>query len=267
MKAWLEQAWQATFFDWSYEETLKAKLLYLEYLGHSFGSRENEEAQRLAEHLESFGGEDRAMLFAGSVAVSAPQAAFGNAMLTPQASLVFPTVLAAIEQGHLGGKEFVAALMAGLEATYRMGDHPQAELVGALVGVANAFGLDEEGWGVLLGLMQRNLSELPTSSLQRGLLAHDIVLNGYLARDEWSGQAVEPLETPAEWMAAFERTADTGKPDLNHFLLATEVNADQTIAQFRERVAGKIPAPYVEYYIDAVMAYEDIAVVRFSFRR
>lgn len=267
MKAWLEQAWSATFFDWSYEETIKAKLLYLEYLGHSFGSRDEEEAKRLAEHLESFGGEERAMLFAGSVAVSAPQAALGNAMLTAKAKLVFPTVLAAIEQGNLGGKELLAALVAGLEATYRMGDHPQAELVGALVGVANAFGLDEEGWGVLLGLMKRNLSEFGATTLERGLLAHDIVLNGYLARDEWSGQAVEPLDTPAEWLAAFERTVDTGKPGLNHYLMATEVNADKITAEFRERVAGKIPAPHVEYYIDAVMAYEDIVIVRFSFRR
>jgi hypothetical protein len=265
MQAWLEQAWQATWFDWSYEESIKAKLLFIEYLGHSFGSRDNVEAQRLAEHVESFGGEERAMLFAGSVAVPAAQAALGNAMLTPQVSLVFPTVLAAIEQQNLGGKDLIAALIAGLEAEYRMGDHPYAEVMGALVGVSNAFGLDEEGWQVLLGLTKRNFNEPPISALGRGLLAHDIVLNGILARDEWSTATAERIDLPAEWMDRLSRTAD--KPGLKDFLMAIEVNADQIVAVYRERVAGKIPAPHVEYYIDAVMAFEDIVIVPHFFRR
>jgi hypothetical protein len=109
------------------------------------------------------------------------------------------------------------------------------------------------------------LQGLPATALERGLLAHDIVLNGYLARDEWSEQAVERMETPAEWMEALQRTAD--KPGLKDFLMATEVNADEIITAYRDRVAGKIPAPYVEYYIDAVMCFEDIVIVPLLFRR
>jgi hypothetical protein len=258
METWVENARQAQWPEFSYEETLKAKMLFLDYLGHAYGQRDAEEAKRLAEHLEGFQGNEQATLFAGEVKVPAPQAAIGNAMLTDQL-LLFPVVIAAIELQNKGGKELLTALIVGLEATYRMGDHPQAELLGALLGVANAYELDEDGWQVLLGLVLRQHATVPQSGIARGLLAHDIVLSGSLGRDEWSESAVERSEVPSDWLEALQRTSH--KPGMTDFLVAQEVNADRIISQFGQRVQGKIPTEYANFYVDAIMALEDVCCV------
>ena len=264
MQSWLEQALSSRFQEWSYEETIKAKMLFLEYLGQGFAKREDEEGKRLIEHLESFGGEGQATLFAGTEMVPAPLAALGNGMLT-DAPLVFPAVLAAVEQGNKGGPDLLAALIAGLEAGYRMGEHPQAELLDALVGVANAFELDLEGWEVLLGLVLHKGRTVPDAKLARGLLAQEIVVAGGLAREEWSRAAVSPQTLPADWMEALQRTAD--KPGMTSFLMAAEVNADLMISDFRELAEGNLPAHFIEYYVDAVMGLEDICCIPLFFRR
>jgi hypothetical protein len=266
MQAWVNQAIRSGWNEWSHEETLKAKALFLDYLGQAFQRRDDEEGMRLAEHLEGFGGEEQATLFAGSRMVPAPMAVLGNGMLTG-APLVFPVVLAAIELQNSGGKELLPALIAGLEAASRFGQHPAAELIGALVGVANVFELDEEGWQVLLGMIlpRHTHTQVPQRAMERGLLAHDLVLSAALARDEWNEVSVVRLPLPEEWSEVLERTSDV--PGLNSFLMATEVNADAIVEQFRERATGKIPAPHLEYYIDAVMALEDICCIPLFFRR
>jgi hypothetical protein len=264
MQELVNEAIHRGWSEWSHEETLKAKALFLDYLGQAFARRDDEEGMRLAEHLEGFGGEEQATLFAGSRMVSAPMAALGNGMLT-DAPLVFPSVLAAIEMQNTGGKELLSALIAGLEAASRMGDHPAAELLGALVGVANALELDEESWAVLLGMILPRHAQVPQRAMERGLLAHDLVMSAALASDEWSEAVVARLPLPEEWTAALERTS--GVPGLNSFLMALEVNADEIVERFRERAAGKIPAPHLEYYIDAVMALEDICCIPQFFRR
>lgn len=258
MEPWVENARQAQWPEFSYEETLKAKMLFLSYLGEAYGQREREEAKRFAEHLEGFQGGEQATLFAGEVKVPAPQAAIGNAMLTEQL-LLYPVVIAAIELQNKGGKELLTALIVGLEATYRMGDHPQAELVGALLGVANAFELDEDGWHVLLGLVIRQHTNVPKTGIARGLLAHDIVLSANLGRDEWSEAAAERSAMPNEWLEALQRTSH--KPGMTDFLMAREVNADQIVREFAQRVQGKIPTEYANFFVDAVMALEDICCV------
>jgi hypothetical protein len=265
MQRWTEEALRSQWPDWSYEETIKAKLLFLEFIGKGFAKREDPEGRRLAEHLESYGGERQATLFAGDEMVSGPQAALGNSVLT-DAPLVFPVVLAAIEQLNKGGKELLSSLIVGLEASYRMGDHPSGELVGALFGAAHAFELDAEGWQVLLGAVAgQTVREVPRAALKRGMLAHNIVLAAGLARDEWSRETVESIELPQEWAEALEHTAD--KPGLNHFLMTLDVNADQIVMDFRERVLGKLPDSHVEYYVDAVMGLEDICCIPLFFRK
>ena len=254
MQEWVNAAIRSGWNEWSYEEILKAKALFLDYLGQAFQRRDDEESVRLAEHLEGFGGEEHATLFAGSRMVAAPMAALGNGMLT-DAPLVFPAVLAAIEMQNSGGKELLPALIAGLEA----------ELLGALVGVANAFELDEDGWQALLGMILPRQGHLPQRAMERGLLAHDLVLSAALARDEWNEATVARVPLPEEWAEVLARTS--GVPGLNSFLMAAEVNADQIVEQFRERAAGKIPDPHIEYYIDAVMALEDICCIPLFFRR
>lgn len=262
MQRWLERAREAVWPDWSAEETSKIKLLFLESLGRSFARRGEEEGERLAEHLESFGGEEQAMLFASGRMVPAPQAVLGNVMLGDQ-PLLFPTVLAAIEMQNKGGKELLSALGAGLEATARMGDHPQAECFGAIVGVANAFELDEDGWQLLLGVLNhRDLTV--RSGMARALFAHDLLMIGSLARELWSEERSERGEVPADWLAAINQSTDFEFPAL---IKVIEVDQQGMIAAFRERVAGKIPEPHIEYYIDAVMGMEDICCVPLFFRR
>ncbi|HEU4965295.1 MAG TPA: hypothetical protein VFV52_15810 [Bacilli bacterium] len=279
MQEWIKQAVTCTWVDWSYEETIKAKLLFLDYLGRALARRGEEEAVRLVEHLESFGGAEQATVFAGADLMPAPWAAFGNAMLTASDPLVYPVVLAAVESENKGGQELIAALVAGLETTYRMGDHPHAEYVGALVGVANAYELDEEGWHALLGFVLPQLGmweskarsheegdhgeSLP--SMVRGLIAQQIVTAGALARDEWGLEAVVPHELPDEWEQALHHTTD--KPGMNLFLMATEVNADEMAHAFEDRVEGKVPTPHIRYYVDAVMALEDVCCMPQFFRR
>ncbi|MGZ4134244.1 MAG: hypothetical protein ACXVC1_03215 [Tumebacillaceae bacterium] len=258
MVAWVEKALNAQWPEFSYEETIKAKMLFLDYLSQAFEKIDQEEAKRFAEHLEAFHGDEQATLFAGTGKVPAPQAAIGNAMLTDQL-LLFPAVIAAIELQNKGGKELLTALIVGLETTYRMGEHPQAELLGALLGVANAFELDEDGWQVLLGLVLRNHTAVPQAGITRGLLAHDLVLGGSLGRDEWSDTAVERSALPSEWLAALQQTSD--KPGMTDFLMAKEVNADLIVTTFESRVRGKIPVEYANFYVDAVMALEDICCV------
>lgn len=264
MQGWLERARQAVWPEWSYEEMIKIKLCFLEYLGTGFALRGSEEGVRLAEHLEAFGGEEQAMLFATGNMVTAAQAVLGNAAVS-DAPLLYPAVLAAIEMQNKGGKELTAALGAGLEVTYRMGSHPQAQLLGALVGVANAFELDEDGWSVLVGTVLHHRNLHAATSLARALLAHDLLLAGSLARDEWSEDMVERGEVPEEWLQAMQE--QTAEPGLNTFLKAVDLNADEIVAKFREQAEGKIPAPHIEYYIDAVMGMEDICCVPLFFRR
>ncbi|TCP59465.1 hypothetical protein EV586_101684 [Tumebacillus sp. BK434] len=264
MQEWLERARQAVWPEWSYEEMINIKLCFLQYLGTGFAQKEAEEAVRLAEHLEAFGGEEQAMLFATGNMVTAAQAALGNAALC-DAPLLYPAVLAAIELQNKGGKELTAALGAGLEVTYRMGDHPQAELLGALIGVANAFELDEDGWSVLVGTVLHGRHLTAVSGMSRALLAHDLLLAGSLARDEWGEGMTERGEVPAEWLQAM--LVQTGEPGLNTFIRALDLNADEIIAEFRAQAADKIPAPHIEYYIDAVMGMEDICCVPLFFRR
>lgn len=264
MQTWIEKARESQWPEWSSEETIKAKLLFLEYLGQAFAKRQDEEGVRLAEHLEGFSGEQQATLFAGSVMVPAPQAAIGNAMLT-DAPLLFPVILAVVEMQNKGGKELLNAVIVSMEAMYRMGDHPQAELLGALLGVANAFELDEDGWQLLLGLVLPQHAEVPTKGMGRGLLAHDLVLGGSLARDEWSEQTALRMEMPSEWLEALQRKSD--RPGLTDFLMAKEVNADQVVTQFAERAGGKIPPEHLNYYVDAVMGMEDICCVPLFFRK
>jgi len=265
MKTWLEEALATQWPGVSHEETIKVKMLFLNYLGHGFAKRGDEEGVLLAEHLLMQRGDEQATLFATPERLPSPQAALGNAALV-SAPLLYPVVLAAIEQQNKGGQELLAALVVAVESSARMGDHPQAELVGALVGVAHAFDLEvEEGWSVLLGLVTGLMDQQPSSPLQRGLLAQGIVQAASLAREGWSATSVMRGELPASWGAAFRRTSD--KPGLTHFLQATMVNADQIVAEFRELVEGKIPPPHVEYYIDAVMGLEDICCVPLFFRR
>ncbi|MCX7569011.1 hypothetical protein OS242_03415 [Tumebacillus sp. DT12] len=264
MQKWLSEALQAPWTAWDYEETIKAKLLFLDWLGQAWAGRQDEEARRLAEHLEAFGGEEQAMLFAAERMVPAPLAACGNAVLKA-GQLMFSVVLASIEAQNKGGKELVAALIAGLETSYRMGDHAGAEWLGALVGAAHAFELDEDGWAVLLGMMFRQHQEVPESGIARGLIAQDIVVAAGLARDEWSEENAMRSDLPEGWWQALERTS--GKPGMREFLLATEVNADEVVARFREHTSGRMSDPYVEYYVDAVMAIEDICCIPQFYRR
>ncbi|ASS75112.1 hypothetical protein CIG75_09065 [Tumebacillus algifaecis] len=264
MQRWLERAREAVWPMWSYEEMIQIKLLFLDYLGKSFEIGQLEESVRLAEHLEAFGGEEQAMLFATGNMVSAPQAALGNAAIH-DAPLLFPTVLAAIELQNKGGKELTAALGAGLEAAHRLGDHPQAQLLGALLGVANAFELDEDGWQILLGAVLNNRNFNASSGMARALLAHDLIVAGALARDEWSDMMTERGEVPVEWLQALQLESE--ESGLNSFLNAIDLNTDEIVATFRARSAGKIPAPHIEYYIDAVMGLEDICCVPLFYRR
>lgn len=279
MQAWVEQAIGCTWAEWSYEETIKAKWLFLEYIGRAMAQREEEEAVRAAEYLEQFGGAEEATLFVSDTLLPAPWAAFGNAMLTGGDPLVFPVVLAAIQGQNKGGQELIAALIAGLETAYRMGDHPQADLMGALVGAANAYELDDDGWQVLLGLVLPNVApaishphhgreaDKPSaaSGMQRGLLAQQIVTAARFAQDEWSESAVARRNLPDEWLQSL--TAMSDKPGMNLYLKATEVNGDRTAAQFEELLHEKIPAPFINYYIDAAMALEDVCCMTQFFRR
>lgn len=270
MQDWVERARACQWQDWDYEETIKAKLLFLRYLGDCFAKRGEEEAVRLAEHLESCGGDEQATLFASERSLPAPQAAFGNAMLNAEAPLVYPVVLAAIESQNKGGQELIAALIAGLESMYRLGDHPHAELLGALMGAAHANELDEDGWQILLGLVLSRFGgpageSVPRTGLARGALAQELVVLAGLARDEWSEQAAVRREIPAEWLSALERTSD--KPGMKMFLMALEVNADAVVAEFRSRAEGHMPAVHLEYYIDAVMALEDVCCMPQFFRK
>ncbi|MBL0387706.1 MmgE/PrpD family protein [Tumebacillus sp. ITR2] len=268
MQQWIEEARSCQWQDWDYEETIKAKLLFLRYLGECLAESKSEEAGRLVEHLEAYGGEEQATLFTTSRMVPAPLAAFGNAVLHAGAPLVYPTVLAAIEAQNKGGQELIAALIAGLETSYRLGEHPQADLMGALMGVAHAYELDEDGWQVLLGMVlgrSFGCASTPSSGLSRGALAQEIVVAAGLARDEWSEKTAERLPVPQEWLTALERTSD--KPGMKMFLMAMEVNADETIAQFRTRAKDRIPAAHLEYYIDACMALEDVCCMPQFFRK
>ncbi|KEO84432.1 MmgE/PrpD family protein [Tumebacillus flagellatus] len=268
MQQWIERARACRWQDWDYEETIKAKLLFLRYLGESFARSGAEEAERLAEHLEAYGGEEQATLFASSRMLPAPLAAFGNAVLNPQAPLVYPTVLAAVEEQNKGGQELLAALVAGLETAFRLGDHPQAELMGALMGVAHAYELDDDGWEVLLGLTLGRASgmlEVPEAGFARGTLAQEIVVGASLAREEWSETMALRTKVPQEWLGALERTSD--KPGMKMFLMALEVNADETVAKFRTKADGRIPTPHLEYYIDACMGLEDVCCMPQFFRK
>jgi hypothetical protein len=204
------------------------------------------------------------MLFATGRKVPAPQAVLGNVILT-DAPLLFPAVLAVIEAQNKGGKELIAALGAGLEVTYRMGERPQAQLLGALVGVANACELDEDGFRILVGtaLQYRNLN--PVAGLKKALLGHDLVLTGLLSRDEWSEGMAVRSDVPEEWLR--EMKAQTEEPGVNTFLMTADLNPDEIVASFRERAEGKIPAAHLEYYIDAVMGLEDICCMPLFFRR
>lgn len=269
MQEWMERARTCQWQDWDYEETIKAKLLFLRYIGDCFARCGEEEAGRLAEHLEAFGGEEQATLFGTSRMLPAPFAAFGNAVLNSEAALLYPVVLAAIEAQNKGGQELIAALIAGLETAFRLGDHPQAQLIGALIGAAHAYELDEDGWEILLGTVLSRTSgeagvQVPPSGLGRGALAQEIVVAAALARDEWSDASVR-VQLPQECIEALERTSD--KPGMKMFLMALEVNPDQTVADFRSRVEGRIPAPHLEYYIDAVMALEDVCCMPQFFRK
>jgi 2-methylcitrate dehydratase PrpD len=264
MRQWLGEALQTTWPDWDDEETIKAKLLFLDWLGQALAGRGDDEAVRLAEHLEAFGGEEQAMLFAVDRMVPAPLAACGNGALQA-GPLLFPVVLALIEQQNKGGKELVSALIAGLEASYRMGDHEGAEWLGALVGAALACELDEDGWEVLLGLVLPRHQEVPTTRLGRGLAAQDLVVAAGLARDEWSAASAMRGDLPESWWKALERSS--GKPGLKDFLMVTEINSDEVINRFRERTSEIVPKPHLEYYVDVVMAMEDICCIPLFYRR
>ncbi|PWK14370.1 MmgE/PrpD family protein [Tumebacillus permanentifrigoris] len=268
MQQWVERARACQWQDWDYEETIKTKLLFLRYLGTCFAKSGEEEAVRLAEQLESYGGVEQATVFASVRSMPAPQAAFCNAVLNAEAPLVYPVVLAAIEAQNKGGQELIASLIAGLEATYRLGQHPQAELLGALLGAAHAYELDEDGWQVLLGLVLARYSsgeQVPQSGLARGALAQELVVSAAMACEEWSATVAIRMELPEEWLSALERTSD--KPGMKLFLLALEVNADAVVAEFRTLATGRIPAHHLEYYIDAVMGLEDVCCLPQFFRK
>lgn len=291
MQRWLEAARACRWQDFAYEEMNKVKLLFLRYVGECLAKREDAEAIRLAEHLELNGGEEQATLFASERMVPAAQAAFGNAMLHISAPLVYPVVLAAIDAQNKGGQELLTALLVGLDAMDQMGDHPQKELFGALLGVAHAYELDEDGWQVLLGATlgrfvqkaqagefaddpQRAASEatcfvveshVPIAGLARGAMAQELVLMATLAQEEWSAAVALRMSWPTEWGTSREQEDST--PRIGSFLQTLELEEGGVLRQFRSQVEGRILAPHVEYYIDTAMALEDVCCMPQFFRK
>jgi len=156
----------------------KAKLCILDYIANVYGSLELDAVSKLVSYFRSLGGPEIATALGCGFKTGIHHAAFVNGV-TAEAieaqdglrfggnhagTAVIPAALALAEEGGLGGKEVIEAVVAGYEAANRISAaiHPSHTLSGFLpTGTCGTFGaacaagrltgLDEEGMLNALG--------------------------------------------------------------------------------------------------------------------
>ncbi|MFT3952184.1 MAG: MmgE/PrpD family protein [Oscillospiraceae bacterium] len=199
-----------------------AKTLTLDVLASMVGTRNVITSQIARETAEELGGAAECTLVGSSKKVSAPNAAFANAIQCYGYDFVddhnesnahpspatFPVSLALAEKLKKSGKEFIEAVCLGNEVVCRLGSaylgdmyyqgfHPTSTCgsMGAAVSAAKLLGLDETATvyvqgiagSTVAGLMAWNSEGSFTKRFQAGHPAMNAVICAYLAQKGFNG--------------------------------------------------------------------------------
>ena len=197
------------------------KILLFDYLGVALGGTETESGRIAAEFSRDLGEKGEATIIGFGYRVSAPSAAFSNAILSHSIELddvdslayfhfsppVFSAALAVAEREHAPGRDLLSALVVGCDLMARLssamnpslrdrGFHttPTCGVFGAAAAAAKLLGLRHEGITSALGLagaQASGLMEMYGTSMQKrfnpGPAARGGVVSALLAQRGFTG--------------------------------------------------------------------------------
>jgi 2-methylcitrate dehydratase PrpD len=220
------------------------KILLFDYLGVALGGSRTQSGKIVAEFSKAFEEKQEATIIGFGYRVSAPNAAFSNAILSHSIELddvdslayfhfsppIFSAALAAAERQHSSGRDFIVALVAGCDLMARLsaamnpslrdrGYHttPTCGVFGAAAASGKLLGLGPEEMTSALGLagaQASGLMEMYGVSMQKrfnpGPAARSGVVSAILAQMGFTG-AETILEGERGFLKAFSDRFDLMK--------------------------------------------------------